>query len=99
MAGSSNQYGYGLGSTLMNIPNGAPVKVTPPAYCNGVYISWASGGTLVIAPNAGLTQGPVVMATERVYVEGPAAFYLCSNGSTAVAGIIFKFSSGISTLP
>lgn len=97
-SGSSAQFTYLLGSTLLAVPTGAAIQVLAPAGCNGVYFGWQSGGTLAVAPGIGASTGNsfVLSTTERINLDGPASFFLASNGSTSVAGIVFKYSSGFS---
>lgn len=100
---------YFMGATQMNIGIiGAslfPTKITPPQYCVGGFIQRISGGTLEILPSelsgktiSGATAGGlgfIMGGSLMAYAfEGPASFYIAATGSTAVAGIMWKFSTG-----
>lgn len=100
---------YALGATQFALgPLGAslfPTLVKPPQYCVGGYVQRISGGTLEVLPNelsgkviSGATAGGlgfILGGSLAAYAfEGPAAFYLAASGSTAVAGIMWKMSSG-----
>ena len=101
MAGSSNQFTYGLGVTQLAVPTGTTgVMVIPPAYCNGVELGWYSGGSLSITNqwSQGASAGWVLGTTERKLYDGPVKFFLNATGATSVAQIIFKMSSGYSGL-
>jgi hypothetical protein len=100
MAGSSNQFCYGLAATLIPVPVAlTATPVYPPAGCNGFFLKYQSGGTLAIV-NAlsGITavNGYVLGATEQISVDGPAVFFLNAAGSTSVAAVMFKRSAGYS---
>jgi len=103
MAGSSNQFTYSLGATLMAIPTGATATIViPPKGSNGYYLKYASGGSLAIVPGIGSSGTPLgyLIGSETINIDGPATFFLQSGGATAVAAIAFKFSSmGQSFLP
>lgn len=101
MPGSSNQYAYQLGTTLVAIPVGTAVQIIPPRTTNGIYFGWQTGGTLAVCNSLGLTaaQGMILQTTERVSVAGPSTFFLAAAGTTSVAAIMFRFSSGFSQLP
>ena len=102
MAGSSNQFTYQLGATLVNIGTNAVVQILPPRGCNGVYFGWQSGGSLAIMNGAG-TSGPLggylLGTTEHINLEGPATFFLGAGGATAIAAVVWKYSAGYSLLP
>jgi len=101
VAGSSNQYVYQLGSTLLAVPTGPAVQVTVPRGTNGVYFGLQSGQTLAIANQIGASIGNsyVMGPTERMNIDGPATFFLAAGGATAVVGIVWKYSSGYSIFP
>lgn len=99
MSGSSQQSVYALGATLLAVPAGnTGTPVTMPKACNGVIVGYQSGGTLAITNQLAqaASAGVILSATERINIDGPASFFLCAGGSTSVAGIIFKYSSGYS---
>ena len=102
MAGSSNQYCYGMQATLLTIGNGATtLQVSPPAHCNGHILRWQSGGSLAIVNQSGMTaaQGYILGTTEQIITTGPAQFFLAAGGATSVAQVIWKLSAGYSQLP
>lgn len=102
MAGSSNQYAYGMQATLLTLGNGATtLLVTPPAHCNGHILRWNSGGSLAIVNANGMTssQGYLLGTTEQIITTGPAQFFLAAGGATAVAQVIWQLSAGYSNLP
>lgn len=102
MAGSSNQFTYNLGATSIAVPVGnTGIAVIPPAHCIGVFLRYNTGGTLAITNQlaAGATTGMYVSAVDTISIDGPAQFFLNATGATAVAGIAWKLSSGISFLP
>lgn len=96
MAGSSNQYTYSLGVTLLAVVAGATATlVVPPKGANGVEIKYASGGSLAIVPGIGSSGVPLgwqLTSTPEV-IDGPATFFLNAGGATAVAAIKFKYSA------
>lgn len=101
MAGSSNQYCYGMQATLMVIGNGATaLPVSPPAHCNGHILRYNSGGSLAIVSGIGFTssQGYLLGTTEQIITTGPAQFFLAAGGATSTAQVIFQFSSGYSQI-
>ncbi len=95
---SSNQWTYSLGATLMAIPTGATATiVVPPKGSHGYFLKYASGGSLAIVPgigSSGTALGYVIGSTEVLSIDGPASFFLQAGGATAIAGMLFKFSSG-----
>lgn len=101
MAGSSNQFVYQLGQTLIPVGLSATVQVIPPRGCNGIYFGWQSGGSLALSNQSGLSMGQCYLlgTTERINVDGPATFFLVAAGTTSMAGVVFKYSSGYSILP
>jgi hypothetical protein len=101
MAGSSNQYAYQLGQTLLVVGLSLPVQVMPPRGCNGIYAGWQSGGSLLVLNGIGsaLATGSILGTTERLNIVGPATFFLAAAGSTATVSMIFSYSAGYSQLP
>jgi len=102
MAGSSNQFTYNLGATVVTIPTGATgIQIIPPAHCLGWFLSWNSGSTIAITNqlNQGATCGFYISTTTPLSVQGPAQFFLIAGGATSTAGIAWKYSHGISQLP
>ncbi len=104
MAGSSNQFVYQLGVTLLAIPALSVVQVIPPRTCIGSMFGYVSGGSLSIMNGAGSSGGLggiMLGATTAamINVDGPATFFLAATGATSVAGIVFKYSSGFSLTP
>lgn len=100
----SNQFVYAFGTTQVAIPIGNTcVPITPPAACIGGWLQWQSGGTLAIcnqlaqAASAGFILG--ITSFPPMTWDGPAKFFLNAGGSTAVASIAWKFSSGYSLTP
>src|SRR6185503_14570187 len=99
MAGSSNQFTYQLGSTLVSIGTNGVSQILPPRGCNGVYFGWQSGGSLAIMNgpgNSGTLGGYLMGTSEHITIDGPATFFLGAAGSTAVCAIVFKYSAGFS---
>ncbi len=102
MAGSSNQFTYNLGATVLTVPTGATgIQVTPPAHCLGWLMSWNSGSTVAITNQLalGATTGFYIPTSNPISVDGPAQFFLVAGGATSTVGIAWKLSSGISLLP
>lgn len=102
MAGSSNQYAYQLGATLVTVATGATAtQISPPRCTNGIYFGYQSGGSLAIVNAQGQTcaQGYLMGTTEHITIEGPSTFFLAAGGSTAIAAIVFKYSAGFSLFP
>jgi hypothetical protein len=100
---------YYMGATQIALPAlGAsvfPTLVKPPQYCMGGFVQRISGGSLEIMPSdlagktiSGATAGGLGFllggSLAILPFEGPTAFYLAATGSTAVAGILWKFSEG-----
>lgn len=100
---------YYMGATQIACgPLGAslfPTKIQPPEGCIGGMVQRLSGGTLEIMPSylanktiSGATAGGLgfILGGSLLPVpfEGPAAFYIAASGTTAVAGILWKFSAG-----
>lgn len=107
MAGSSQQFTYGFGVTQVPVGTGgaANVRIVPPQYANGMFLKYLSGGTLAIvsnglsgSPGASAALGYILSTTDVISIEGPASFFLAASGTTAIAQIAFKLSSGMSTL-
>ncbi len=107
MAGSSQQFQYGFGATQVNVGIGgaANVRITPPLYANGMFLKYGSGGSLAIvsnglsgSPGASGSLGYVLGTTEVMNIDGPACFFLAAVGTTSVAQIAFKYSSGMSQM-
>lgn len=96
MAGSSNQWAYGLGSTNVAIIAGATGQlISPPRACNGFMLKYISGGSLAIVPGIGSSGTPLGwLVQEVINIDGPATFFMNAGGATAVAQIIWKYSSG-----
>lgn len=100
MAGSSNQSVYGLGMTLIAVGNGVTaVPVVPPAHTMGIVLKSISGGSLTVVNGIAGVGASGWLVTSDVAIDGPALFYLGAVGATAIAGVMFKFSSGWSNLP
>ncbi|MES1986993.1 MAG: hypothetical protein V4440_03010 [Pseudomonadota bacterium] len=101
MAGSSNQYGYQIGQTLVPVGLSAPIQVIPPRTAIAMVLSWGSGGTLLLVNSLGASagNGSALSTTERLVFDGPATFFLAASGTTSIANVWFKFSSGYSSLP
>jgi hypothetical protein len=101
MAGSSQQFVYGLGVTQVPIVATVATRIIPPAGTNSSVVKYLSGGTLAVV-NGGASGslgmsaalGYILSTTETVNVSGPASFFLSAGGSTSVAQIMFGFSSG-----
>lgn len=107
MAGSSQQFAYGMGATQVNIGVGgaANVLIKPPIYTNGVFFKYLSGGSLSIvsngisgSPGASGALGYILSTTEVVNIDGPAMFFLAASGTTAVAEVVFRYSGGMSLM-
>jgi hypothetical protein len=97
MAGSSNQSVYSVGVTLLAVVAGATATlVVPPKGVNSLAIKYASGGSLAIVPAIGSSGVPLgwQLTSTPDLIDGPASFFLNAGGATAVAAILFKFSSG-----
>ena len=95
-AGSSNQFVYSLGATLIAVAAGATATaVVPPKGCNGYFLKYQSGGSLAIVPGIGSSGTALgyLLQTEVLNIDGPATFFLNAGGATAVAAVAFKFSS------
>lgn len=100
MAGSSNQFSYQFGGTQIPVGASLALQVVPPRGCNGWILSYASGGTLSLVGAATLAPGFVLGTTDLIVSDGPATFFLAgASGATAVARVIFKYSSGYSAVP
>ncbi len=102
MAGSSNQFVYNIGATVLTVPTGATgIAVSPPAHCLGWFLSLNSGSTVAITNQLalGATAGFYISPTNPLSVDGPAQFFLVAGGATSTVGIAWKLSSGISLLP
>lgn len=95
---SSDLRTYGLGPTLVSIGASGIVQITPPAKCAGMYLKYASGGSLAITGGAslGVATGYVLGNTD-VSIDGPATFYLAA-GTASVGQIVFKMSAGFSSI-
>lgn len=93
---SSDLRTYGLGPTLMTVGESGIVLVTPPAKCAGVFLKYASGGSLAVTAGAslGVATGYVLGSTD-ISIDGPATFYLAA-GTASVASLMFKRSAGFS---
>lgn len=93
---SNDLRAYGLGPTLVSIGASGIVQITPPACCAGMYLKYASGGSLAITGGAslGVATGYVLGSTD-INVPGPASFYLAA-GLASVASIVFLRSAGYS---
>lgn len=102
MAGSSNQFVYNLGSTVITVPTGATgVAIVPPNHCMGFFLSVNSGSTVAITNQLaqGATTGFYLSTTNPLSVDGPAQFFMVAGGATSTVGIAWKYSYGISVLP
>ena len=102
MAGSSNQFTYALGATLVIVATGLTqaVAVIPPANCNAVWLKWNAGGSLALVGNVGFTSagftaanGYLLGATEVFSTTGPAKFFLQATGATATAQVVWGFDA------
>lgn len=89
-----------LGSTLMNVGLSAAAVFNPPAFCNGMWFKYQSGGTLFLGSGISQTPGATMYAvgsSEIVNVGGPARFFLYAAGATVTVGIGFSFNAGLSS--
>jgi len=93
---SSDLPTYAMGATQLAIGLTSPTRVTPPAFCNGGFFKYVSGGSYAIT--AGISQlastGYPVATTEAISISGPGVFYLHAVGATAVVGMVFSYSQG-----
>ena len=102
MSGSSNQFVYNLGATVVTVPTGATgIQIIPPTHCMGWFLSVNSGSTVAITNQLalGATAGFYLSTTTPLSIDGPAQFFLVAGGATSTVGIAWKYSSGISFLP
>jgi hypothetical protein len=91
-----------LAPTLVPVIVGlTATAIIPPAYCQGLFIKYASGGSLAIVGAAsGVTAANgYVLGSTDLQIDGPAVFYLNAGGATAVASLCFKLSQGVSQFP
>lgn len=97
---SSNLRPHTLGVTLFAVGASLSAQFIPPAYCTGLKMKYASGGSLALvgATGAAVASG-IVLDSTLIPVYGPASFYLAANGATAIAGVILEMSAGASLFP
>jgi hypothetical protein len=86
----------GLCPTLITIGQSGIIQLIPPSKCAGMFLKYASGGSLAITGGAslGVATGYVLGSTD-ISIDGPATFYLAA-GVTSVASVVFKMSAGFS---
>lgn len=99
-AGSSNQYVYQVGATQIIVGASLATQCNPPKGAIAWSVGYLSGGTLSLVNAATLTAGYVLGTTETVNCDGPGVFFLgAASGTTAIAKVLFKYSSGFSLFP